>query len=77
MIDSVVATEGSSRKKVDVSICIKVKNSRRQCLLCLRVRAFICLLKQSDLALGSSELINALLFLHMSNLVNTAAFPLK
>lgn len=77
MMDSVVAAEGSSRKKVDVSICVKVKNSGRQRLLCLRVRAFTCLLKQSDSALGSSELINASPFLHMSDLVNTAAFPLK
>ena len=77
MMDSVVAAEGSSRKKVDVSVCVKVKNSRRQRLLCLRVRAFTCLLKQSDSALGSSELINASPFLHMSDLVNTAAFPLK
>ena len=76
-MDSVVAVEGSSRKEVDVSVCVKVKNSGRQRLLCLRVRAFTCLLKQSDSALGSSELVNASLFLHMNEPVNAAAFPLK
>lgn len=76
-MDSVVAAEGSSRKKVDVSVCVKVKNSGRQRLLCLRVRAFTCLLKQSNSALGSSEPVNVSPFLHMSDPVNTAAFPLK
>ena len=77
MMDSVVAVEGSSRKEVDVGVCVKVKNSGRQRLLCLRVRAFTCLLKQCDLALGSSEPVNAAPLLHMNEPVNAAAYPLK
>lgn len=77
MMNSVVAVEGSSRKEVDVGVCIKVENSGRQRLLCLRGRAFTCLLEQSDAALGSSEPVNASLFLHKNDLVNAAAFPLK
>lgn len=76
MMDGVVTVERSSRKEVDVSVCVKVKNSGRQRLLCLRVRAFTCLLKQSDSALGSSEPVNAPPFLHMNEPVNTAACPL-
>ena len=77
MMNSVVAVEGSSRKEVDVGVCIKVENSGRQRLLCLRRRAFTCLLEQSDAVLGSSEPVNASLFLHKNDLVNAAAFPLK
>ena len=77
MMNSVVAVEGSSRKEVDVGVCIKVENSKRQRLLCLRGRVFTCLLEQSDAALGSSEPVNASLFLHKNDLVNAAAFPLK
>ena len=76
-MNSVVTMEGSSRKEVDVSVCIKVENSGRQRLLCLRKRVFTCLLEQSNAVLGSSELVNASLFLHKNNLVNAAAFPLK
>ena len=45
MMNSVITIEGSSRKEVDISICIKVKNSRKQCLLYLRRRVFTCLLE--------------------------------
>ena len=45
MMNSVVAMEGSSRKEVDVSVCIKVKNSGRQRLLYLRRRVFTYLLE--------------------------------
>ena len=74
MVDGGVTMGGSGRKEVDVSVHVKAKNSRRQRLLCLRVRAITCLLKQCDSALGSSEPVNASPFLHMSEPVNTAAF---
>lgn len=62
---------------MDVSVYVKVKNSERQRLLCLYIRAFIYLLKQCDLVLGSSELVNATPLLHINKLVNAAAYPLK
>jgi hypothetical protein len=74
VVDGGVAIGGSGRKEVDVSVHIKAKNSWRQRLLCLRMRAITCLLKQCDSALGSSEPVNASPFIHMSELVNTAAF---
>jgi hypothetical protein len=72
--EGVVAREGSGGKEVDVSVCVKSKNSRRQRLLYLRVRAITCLPKQCDFALGSSEPVNTSPFIHMSEPVNTATF---
>ena len=63
MVDGGVAVEGSGGKEVDVSVHVKAKNSWRQRLLCLRVRAITCLLKQCDSAQGSSEPVNAAAFL--------------